>query len=178
MATLALVSTICPDRVGLVSGITGHLFSLGINLRDASFAALGTGAEFSAVCELPDSLTTAEVESGLASLPELAGARIEVTPYRFDPDPGPQATITHRVEVSGGDQPGLIARLSEIFTEFAANIVRLDAQTLPDREGERYTVRFSVWLPADRAEVCLSAVANTAETLGLACRAEAVPEAG
>lgn len=172
VSTLALVSTFCPDRVGLISGITGHLFELGINLRDATFAAMGQGAEFSAVCELPSGLSTEEVQAHLASLPELAGAQIKVTRYDFDPNPGPQALITHRVEVSGGDQPGLIARLSEIFTQFQANIVRLDAQTLPDREGGRYAIRFAVSIPPERADTCLSAVANTAETMGLTCKAE------
>ncbi|SMH58838.1 glycine cleavage system protein R [Azospirillum agricola] len=174
MAALALVSTFCPDRVGLVSGITGHLFELGINLRDATFASLGTGAEFSAVCELPDTVTVEEVEASLSAQPELAGAQVKVTPFDFDPVPGPQALVTHRIEVSGGDQPGLVARLSEIFTQFEANIVRLDAQTLPDRAGERYSLRFSVSIPPERADTCLAAVANTAETLSLNCRAEAL----
>ncbi|BAI71861.1 hypothetical protein AZL_012230 [Azospirillum sp. B510] len=173
-AGLALVSTFCPDRVGLVSGITSHLFDQGINLRDATFASLGSGAEFSAVCELPAALTVADLQSGLSSLPVLAGAEVKVSPFAFDPQPGPQALVTHRVEVSGGDQPGLVARLSEIFTQFDANIVRLDAQTLPDRSGERYVLRFSVSIPAERADVCLSAVANTAETLALTCRTEAL----
>ena len=178
MASLALVTTVCPDRVGLISGITGQLFGLGINLRDATFAVMGTGAEFSAVCELPPTLSVEEVRTGLAAVPELEGARIEVTPFRFDPNPGPAARITHRVLVSGGDQPGLIARLSEIFTQFQANIVRMDAQTTPGhgegRAGGLYTVRFSVSIPAERTEVCLSAVANTAEALGLACALEGV----
>ena len=174
MSGLALVSTFCPDRVGLVSGITGHLFELGINLRDATFASLGSGAEFSAVCELPDGLSVDDVQASLTALPELVGAEVKVTPFAFDPVPGPQALITHRVEVSGGDQPGLVARLSEIFTQFAANIVRLDAQTLPDRDGERYALRFSVAIPAERADVCLSAIANTAEALSLNCKTEAL----
>jgi glycine cleavage system transcriptional repressor len=173
MASLALVSTFCPDRVGLVSGITGHLFELGINLRDATFAVLGTGAEFSAVCELPAGLSTEKVQASLAAVPELAGAQIKVTPYDFEPEPGPEARVTHTVTVSGGDQPGLIARMSEIFTESQANIVRLDAQTLPERDGGRYTIRFSVSIPPERAGTCLAAVANTAETLGLTCTAQA-----
>ena len=174
MASVALVSVLCADRVGLVSAIADHLFDSGVNLRDTSFAALGSGAEFSAVCELPDGMMVAELQASLSSLPVLAGAEVKVSPFAFDPQPGPQALITHRVEVSGGDQPGLVARLSEIFTQFDANIVRLDAQTLPDRAGERYVLRFSVSIPAERAEVCLSAVANTAETLGLTCRTEAL----
>lgn len=174
MATLALVSTFCPDRVGLVSAVTGHLFALGANLRDATFAVMGSGAEFSAVCDLPAGVAVEEVQDGLASLPELAGAQIKVTSFDFDPEPGPLARITHRVEVSGGDQPGLIARLSEIFTQFEANIVRLDAQTLPDREGGRYAIRFAVSIPPERSATCLSAVTNTAETMGLTCEAKEV----
>lgn len=173
MVSVALVSVFGPDRVGLVSAVTGALFEHGVNLRDVSFAALGQGAEFSAVCELPATLAVSDLSEALAALPELAGARLTVTPYDYDPTPGPLGRITHRIEVGGGDQPGLIARLSEIFTQFAANIVRLDAQTLPESDGGRYIIRFAVAIPPDRADHCLSAIANTAEMLGLSCRAQA-----
>jgi glycine cleavage system transcriptional repressor len=174
MASVALVSIFCRDRVGLVSGIADCLFSAGINLRDTSFAVLGQGAEFTSVCELPSGITAAQLEIELQHIPELDRAQVRVVPYGFDPQPGPKGRITHRVEVGGGDQLGLIARLAEIFTQNGANIVRLDAQKLPDSEGGRYITRFSVWLPPERAELCLAAVDSTAGSLGLACRAEAV----
>jgi glycine cleavage system transcriptional repressor len=174
MATVALVSILCRDRVGLVSAIADCLFTAGINLRDTSFAVLGQGAEFTSVCELPEGIDAAALEAELARLPELAEAQIRVLRYRFDPQSGPMGKITHRVEVSGGDQLGLIARLSDIFAENGANIVRLDAQKLPEHEGGRYVTRFSVWLPPGRAELCLAAVDSTAGSLGLQCRAEAV----
>jgi glycine cleavage system transcriptional repressor len=174
MASIALVSIICGDRVGLVAAIADQLFSAGINLRDTTFAVLGKGAEFTAICELPEGLTVGDLEAGLTPLPELEGARIRIAAYDFDPAPGPMARITHRIEVSGGDQLGLIARLAEIFTQFGANIVRLDAQKLPDSEGGRYVTRFAVWLPPERADTCLATVANTAGSLGLESRAEAL----
>jgi glycine cleavage system transcriptional repressor len=127
----------------------------------------GTGAEFSSVCELPEGLSVADIETNLARLPELSGADIKVSPFTFDPAPGPKVRVTHRIEVSGGDQLGLIARLSEIFAQFDANIVRMDAQKLPDVDGGRYVTRFAVSIPSDRAETCLSAIANTAGSLGL-----------
>ena len=43
MTTIALVSILGPDRIGLVAAIADHLYATGINLRDVSFAALGTG---------------------------------------------------------------------------------------------------------------------------------------
>jgi glycine cleavage system transcriptional repressor len=167
MPSVALVSILCRDRVGLVSAVADSLFTAGVNLRDTTFAVYGAGAEFSSVCELPDDIGVAEIEQGLARLPELDGAEIRVAAFAFDPIPGPAVRITHRIEVSGGDQLGLIARLSDIFAQFEANIVRLDAQKLPDAEGGRYVTRFAVSLPPDRAETCLSAIANTAGSLGL-----------
>lgn len=173
MPSVALISIFCRDQTGLVAAIADELFTAGINLRDTTFAALGQGAEFTSVCELPEGLEIADLHAALDALPELEGAQVRVIPYGFDPAPGPRGLITHRVEVSGGDQLGLIARLSEIFTQFEANIVRLDAQKLPEVEGGRYVTRFAVWLAPERAASCLAAVANTAGTLGLVSKVEA-----
>ena len=177
MSNVALVSILCPDRIGLLAALTGRLFDLGINLGDASFAAMGRGAEFSAICEMPAHLGIEELRGELQQLPELAGAEIDVTPYRFDPAPGPATLITHRIELSGGDQPGLIARISEIFVQFEANIVRLEAQKLPRGDENRYVTRIAVAIPPARAAHCLAAVENTAGTLGLTCRTEQSGEA-
>jgi glycine cleavage system transcriptional repressor len=174
MSSVALVSILCLDRVGLVSAVADRLFTSGVNLRDTTFAVLGKGAEFTTVCELPDGVAAAALEESLRGLTELEGAQVRVVPYLFDPAHGPTGRITHRVEVSGGDQLGLIARLAEIFTQYEANIVRLDAQKLPESEGGRYVTRFAVWLPPDRAEICLAAVGNTAGSLGLESRIEAL----
>jgi glycine cleavage system transcriptional repressor len=169
-AAVALVSILCQDQVGLVAAVADYLFAQGINLRDTTFAAMGKGAEFTAICELPVGLNAAHLEDGLALVPELEYAQIRVVPYQFDPLPGPMGRVTHRVEVEGGDQLGLIARIAEIFAQYGANIVRLDAQKLPEAEGGRYVTRFAVWLAPERASVCLAAVANTAGSLGLASR--------
>lgn len=164
-----LISVFCPDRTGLVAAITGRLFEIGADLGDTSFAVLGSGAEFTSVCDLPADATAAEVEADLTALPELEGARISVRPFELDAAHGPLGRVTHRVTVSGGDRPGLVARLTEVFGEFRANIVRMDAQRLP--EQALYVTRFALAIP-DRAEACLTTVANTAEEMGLACSVE------
>lgn len=164
-----LLSVFCPDRPGLVADITGRLFEIGANLGDTSFAMLGSGAEFSSVCDLPDDISVAEIERDLAALPGLSAARIAVRPFEMDASHGPLGRITHRVVVSGGDRPGLIARLSEVFGQFQANIVRMDAQRIP--EQDIYITRFSVAIPA-RVDACLATIANTAGELNLSCHVE------
>ncbi|MBI5165032.1 MAG: amino acid-binding protein [Magnetospirillum sp.] len=164
-----LISLFCPDRTGLVAAITGRLFEIGANLGDTSFSMLGSGAEFTSVCVMPDDIAPAQVEADLASLPVLEGARVSVQPFDLDATHGPAGRITHRVVVSGGDRPGLVARLSEVFGEFKANIVRMDCQRLP--EQGLYVTRFSVSI-SERAASCLATVANTAGELNLSCHIE------
>jgi glycine cleavage system transcriptional repressor len=172
MASIALVSVLGADRVGLVAAIAEHLFNAGVNLRDTTFAALGSGAEFVALCELPAGLTAGEIEAGLKGLPELEGAEIRAVPYAFDPSPGPAGSVTHRITISGGDQLGLVARLAEVFRQYEANIVRLEARKLSDQEGGLYVTRFAVFIPGDRRSLCLATVGNTAGALGLSCEIE------
>jgi len=169
---LALVSVLAHDRVGLVSEIADHLFEAGVNLGDTTFAVLGTGAEFTAVCELPSGLTLEALEQGLTQLPSLASAQVRVVSYEFDPKPDETGKVTHRITISGGDQLGLVARLSQVFAQYGANIVRLEARKLPEAEGGLYVTRFAVWIPPERASPCLATVANTAGTLGLASDVE------
>jgi len=160
MATNALVSIICPDRVGLVSAITGHLYDLGVNLSDTTFAA---------VCELPDSLDLGELEKTFAGLEELEGAELTLTNFDLSPVHSESGHITHRISVKGGDRPGLIARLCEVFGQFDANIVRMNSEKMPGDRDDQYEIRISVWIPPERVKSCLAVVANTAGELRMSC---------
>ncbi len=174
MAHDVRIAISCPDRTGLLAAITGRLFDLGASLGDTSFAVLGEAAEFACVAELPDAVDAEETSAELARLPELAGADIAVAPFTLGAVHGERGQITHRVEVRGTDAPGLVARLAEVFAEFGANIVRMDSEHIPGGPEGEYLIRFEVWLPPARAASCLAAADNTAGSLGLSCKAEAV----
>ena len=170
MADSALISIICEDRTGLIAAITGRLYDLGADLGDTTFAVLGGGAEFTTVCELPKGLSLDAVDKELRALPELASAKIKVRPFAYQPVHGPSARITHRIEIVGDDSPGLIARLSEVFVGFGANIVRLNSERVPGGSGAKYLSRIEVWIPEGKAGACLATVANTAGELRLTCK--------
>ena len=171
MATTALISVLCPDRVGLVAAITGCLFDLGGNLGDTKFAVLGGGAEFTSICELPEGVTLETVKRELETLPELAEAEeISVRPFGMPAMQGPSGEITHRIVVGGGDRPGLIARLCEVFVQFRANIVRLNADRRAGADQNQYAITMHVRIPEGSAEACLATICNTAGELRLSCR--------
>ncbi len=167
MTQSLLISIFCPDRTGLVSSITGALFNLGVNLGDTSFVVLGAGAEFTAVCNSP--VNQEELESQLRALPELEGADIKVSQFELSKIHGQNTQISHKITLHGADHPGLIAQLSEVFMAFDANIVRLNAETIPGNEGEQYLINFSVCIPESRVDACLASVTNTASSLEMHC---------
>jgi glycine cleavage system transcriptional repressor len=170
MAKTYRLTLTCNDRSGLVASITGLLFDLGGNLGDTTFAVYGTEAEFSTLVDLPEVLSADDIRGELAGLGLPPGARIDVAPFEGPAAPGPMGRVTHVITLSGGNQPGLIARLAEVFGQFGANIVHLEAG--PDRgpgpQGQ-YATRFSVALDEATAATCLATVANTAESLHLDC---------
>lgn len=163
---LVLITITGPDQVGLISAITGRLFEMGGNLNDTSFAVLGTGFEFSAVCDIPGEVIPEQIEASLKPLDGLSGATVRVEPFGLGGEQAENARITHRIEISGGDRPGLIARLSEAFLDYGANVVRMNSVRVPGAGGRAtYITRFSAYIPEGRETSCLAAIGNTAQQL-------------
>ncbi len=167
MSNTFLVSVICPDRPGLISSITGLLFDLGINLADASFAVLGTGSEFTAICEAPGKISADTLVQQLRGLDQMDNADIKVTSFKWGTDRGEAGNISHRIMLQGGDQPGLVARLTEVISDYDANIVRMDTKTLSAAAGREYLIELAVSIPKGRADACLAAIGNTAASLNM-----------
>lgn len=160
-----LIQVFARDEPGLVSAISGCLFDLGLNLGDTTFAVLGTGAEFSVVVEEPVPVSAEEIDQRLRELPELEGADITVETFDIEPLHGPSARITHRIVLRGSDQPGLVARLSEVFGDYGANIVRLNAEREVEGSRSTYVIRFAASVPEDRADAFIAALTNTASQM-------------
>ncbi|MCG8490465.1 MAG: hypothetical protein MI743_02520 [Sneathiellales bacterium] len=170
----ALLSVYSKDRVGLISEVAGLLFDKGVNLGDTSFAILAKGGEFSSVIDVPSDVSEEELETGLRSLKDLQNADIQVKRFSVLDAETPPTEITHRIKCEGEDQPGLLARLCEVFIEYDANIVRLKSDHREQPRGAVFTTRFSVNIPQNRAANCLAALANTAEGLGQSLSSETV----
>jgi glycine cleavage system transcriptional repressor len=152
MTHYALVTVFTQDRAGLVAALAGCLHDLGINLGDTTFAVLGEGAEFAAICEAPAHLSLAELERALRELPDLADAEVSVARFPLHPVHPATAQITHRVELRGRDRPGVVARVAEIFTQYKANIVRLNSEKVPGPKGDAYAIHIAAWIPPERTD--------------------------
>ena len=170
-----LISIIGRDQVGVISDVTGYLFDIGANLADSSYAVLGQGFEFSAVASFGVGQAIEDVTAGLSALPLLEDARISVVPFDFATARRDSATITHTVEITGGDRPGLVARISEVLMDYNANIVRMSSKRHVDEEGNaHYRTRFAICIDGERVSAVEAALYNTAGSLRLECSLEAV----
>jgi glycine cleavage system transcriptional repressor len=167
MSLTALVSIIGPDHVGMVSAISSRLFDLGANLGDTSFSVLGGGAEFTAIVEFSTEMELETLISELEALPSLVEAEIKVSRFDHSTTHAASQTITHIINVSGGDSPGLMARLCEVFEQFSANIVRLNSERVPGIGQPQYIISTAVAIPPENTASCLATVANIAGQLGL-----------
>ncbi len=168
-----LLSIFCADRHGLIAAVTGTLFDLGINIGDSNFSILGQGAKYTAVCALPKSLSQETLQEQLQQLPQLSEAKISLTPYEPSPKPASNANITHHITLQGRDQPGLVTRLTEVFSEFEANIVHLNTKSFPQADVDHYLIRIAAFLPTERASACLATIENTASSMQVSCEWEA-----
>ena len=169
-----LISIMGRDQTGVVSAVTGYLFEIGANLADSAFAVLGEAFEFSCVAEFAAGASSEEVLEGLTALDLLVGARITVTAFPFALRRGASATITHVVDISGGDRPGLVARISEVLVDYNANIVRMSSKRVPSGDGFDYRTRFAINVGEGRFTALEAALYNTAGSLRLDCGVETV----
>jgi glycine cleavage system transcriptional repressor len=173
-SSTALISILCEDRPGLIADVTGRLYDLGINLGDTTFAVLGGGAKLTLVAKLPPGITISDVDDELQSMPVLQGAELSVAPFAYRETHDPSADVTHRIEITGDDSPGLIARLSEALRPMGANIVELNSDSVPGASGARFLLRMAISVPNGKEAVCMATVANTAGQMNLSCRWEQV----
>ena len=102
-------------------------------------------------------------------MPVLRGADLEVAPFAYRETHDQSAHITHRIEITGDDSPGLIARLSEAFAGFDGNIVWLNSESLEGASGARFLLRMAIFVPDEKAAACMATVANTAGQMNLKC---------
>ena len=118
-----------------------------------------------------------EVSSGLAALDLLEDARISVSRFAFGLGRSDSATITHIVDIFGGDRPGLVARISEVLVDYGANIVRMSSKRVPSDAGFDYRTRFAINVGDGRVTALEAALYNSAGSLRLNCKVEAVGSA-
>lgn len=134
-----LVTTVLPDRVGILRDVTGALFARGANFTDLRQSVVGGIFTLSAIAEFEAPADPAALAAAVrAALPD-ADACVDVRPCA--PAAAPRAAaprvgiVVERtgaaasgaggryvVSVTGPDSPGRIHRIAKVFAAHGANV--------------------------------------------------------
>ncbi len=172
MTSSLLISYLGDNRPGLVSQFLAHMKNLGGNIDDITFASLGRKAEMTFIYKDNDDLDCDQLRADLNGLPAVSNSNITIQPYTLNTEQGPSHRITHRIVLTGYDEPGLISNIISTLDEYGAIIVRMNAESINGSAGNQCIARFAVSMRDERAPDCLSAVVRKAGEMKLTFRYE------
>ncbi len=140
------VTAIGRDRPGIVAAVAGVLHEHGGNLEDSAMTILGGQFSMMLLVELPGEL--ADLVQSLDAATADLGLIVHVEPVT----PGaPPTDATHVLSVYGGDQPGLVARITGELAAAGANITDLSTRVLGTDEQPVYAMIFELVLDDEQA---------------------------
>src|SRR6476620_10097735 len=124
MAQLILTAT-GPDRPGIVGELTGVLHSANCNILDSRMVNLR--GEFAMIVLFESAgERTAEIEKELENAAEKMGLRAALSPQH-----APAARVSgqaYRLKTYSTDQPGIVARVTNVLRAHGVNIEELEAK--------------------------------------------------
>jgi glycine cleavage system transcriptional repressor len=119
-----IITAVGPDRPGIVGELTGHLHAAGGNILDSRMVNLRGEFAMMILLELAGDAAGA-LEQDLPALGQRMGLNISTTPQA----PGAQhvSGLPYRLKTYSLDQPGIVARLTNLLRDHVINIEELSA---------------------------------------------------
>jgi glycine cleavage system transcriptional repressor len=119
-----IITAVGPDRPGIVGELTGHLHSAGGNIVDSRMVNLR--GEFAMMILLECSETdSSRMTRDLPAVGQAIGLTLTVTPQITQPKVSDG--LHYRLKTYSMDQPGIVARLTNLLRGHGVNIEELSA---------------------------------------------------
>src|SRR5262245_38594004 len=121
-----IVSAVGPDRPGIVGELTGHLHSAGGNILDSRMVNFRGQFALMILLEMADNESAARMARDLPRVGESMGLNLFVRPQTGAPHAGAEG-LSYRLKTYSMDQPGIVARLTNLLRQHGVNIEELVA---------------------------------------------------
>jgi glycine cleavage system transcriptional repressor len=149
---LAAVTVVGNDRPGIIAGVTKVLFEAGCNLEDATSTILRGHFSMMLIVRLPSTTSTDELGSRLREPSAELGVAITVGVVEELAGEVPPAT--HMVSVYGGDQPGIVFKVTQRLASAGVNVTALSSRVIGPDDQPVYALMLEVAASGDvEAEV-------------------------
>ncbi len=168
----AIISYLGENKPNLITDITSLLTNLGGQFSGVTFATLGRGCELTMVYNHSKELSIEQIKKNLDSIETSKNGEFNVKSFELQTESGPTTKITHRIILSGEDQPGLLHKIIKTLDENSAVIVRMNTEKITYPENTQYIARFAIAVREDNAPQCLSEIVKVAGQMKLTFRYE------
>ncbi|MGA2443106.1 MAG: ACT domain-containing protein [Tepidisphaeraceae bacterium] len=119
-----IITAVGPDRPGIVGELTAQLHSGGANILDSRMVNLRGEFAMLILLEAADA-AAGELRGKLSGIGEKIGLRLSVSELRT----GTRVSgLPFRLKTYSMDQPGIVARISQVLRQFGVNIEELSAR--------------------------------------------------
>lgn len=119
-----IITAVGPDRPGIVGELTGHLHSAGANILDSRMVNLRGQFAIVLLIEIAED-AAARIDRELPEYGKRIGLNLNVSGQTTAPKP--LAGLPFRLKTYSNDQPGIVARLTNLLRAHGVNIEELSA---------------------------------------------------
>src|SRR4051812_3531689 len=119
-----IITAVGPDRPGIVGELTGHLHSSGANILDSRMVNLRGQFAIVLLIEV-EPLAASRIENALPDFGRQIGLNLSVTSQTTAPKLA--EGLSYRLKTYSSDQPGIVARLTNLLRTHGVNIEELSA---------------------------------------------------
>ncbi|MGD0460863.1 MAG: ACT domain-containing protein [Tepidisphaeraceae bacterium] len=120
-----IITAVGPDRPGIVGELTAHIHGGGGNILDSRMVNLRGEFAMLILVEVPDA-TAEALRGSLPKVGEKMGLRLGVS--ELHPKRAGVSGLPFRLKTYSMDQPGIVARLSQVLRDYGVNIEELSAR--------------------------------------------------
>jgi glycine cleavage system transcriptional repressor len=120
-----IITAVGPDRPGIVGELTGHLHSADGNILDSRMVNLRGQFAIVLLIDLPEQSAT-PLQRELPEFGKRIGLNLSVTPQTAATKHA--EGLSYRLKTYSSDQPGIVARLTNLLRTHGVNIEELDAR--------------------------------------------------
>jgi len=160
------VSVFGRDRPGIIAAVTRVLADAGCNLEDTSMTILRGHFAMMLVISGGAGISARDLEARLSAVADRLDLQLSVRAVSDDAAAAQVGGERWSAAVYAADQPGLVARISQVLADHQVNIVGLETRLVGEPDAV-YVMHFELEVPAGRATQVQSDLAVAARALGV-----------
>ncbi len=121
------------DRPGIVAGVSGVLYRLGLNIEDSSMTRLNGEFTIMLILSSQEDMTSDALFEALQSVAQAYELFVVCKEIPYEEYTQPREGLSlYRIVVFGSDKPGIVYRVSKLLADYGVNISDLRTEKRQD----------------------------------------------